>query len=122
MGKAENEALATALEMCAAELEQSGSLSLGQDSGHGSLPRLRPPISLPATSRTGGFAPPADLDSTDAMVQDLRELAAEFRDAAREARAGNASSGWIHALVGRASRFLDEAKLADIQAAARGAF
>jgi hypothetical protein len=120
MGTVETEALATALEMCAAELEHSGSLSQGPQAG--SLPRLRPPVALPATSRIGGFAPPADLDTTDAMLQDLRELAAEFREAAGEVRRGDAGPGWINALVGRASRFLDEAKLADVQAAARGVF
>lgn len=122
MARVEIEALAGALEMCAAELEYSGSVTLGHGAGHGSLPRMRPPVALPAISRTGAFAPPADLDTTDAMLQDLRELAAEFRDAASEVRAGNAGPAWINTLVGRASRFLDEARLADIRAAARAVF
>ncbi len=121
MGTAETEALVAALEACAFALEQHEARGAAAPE-RGSLPRLRPPSGIPGASASGWFAPPAQLDASDAAVQELRDLAAEFRDVAREVEAGQAGRGWVSSLVGRASRFLDEDMLANVQAAARGYF
>ncbi len=121
MGKAETEALVAALEACAAALGQYEARG-GMAPEYGSLPRLRPPSGIPSATASGWFAHPAHPDATEATMQEVRELAAEFRDAVHELREGQAGRGWVHSLVGRASRFLDEEMLAEVQAAARGYF
>lgn len=121
MGQAETEALVAALEACAVALDQHEARG-GVSPERGSLPRLRPPSGIPSATASGWFAPPAHLDPTEATTQEVRELAAEFRDVVRELQEGQAGRGWINSLVGCASRFLDEELLGEFQAAARGYF
>lgn len=122
MGTAETEALVSALEACASALAQHEARGGAPAAERGSLPRLRPPSGIPSATASGWFAPPAHLNAPDVTMQEVRELAEEFRVVARELESGEAGRGWINSLVGRASRFLDEELLADVQSAARGYF
>lgn len=113
------EALVAALEACADALERQG-WAAGQPEA-GSLPRLRPPsLGVPL----GRMAPPQPgaemMPDSPALAQDALELAAEFRDVAREVARGEAGRGWINSLLGRASRHLQEAELTAVRAAALG--
>jgi len=122
MRTAETEALSAALAACAVALDYHEAMMGGAPPERGSLPRLRPPSGIPSATASGWFAPSAQLEATDVTMQELRELAVEFRDAIRELPSGQAGRSWINSLVGRASMFLDEEMLADVQAAARGYF
>jgi hypothetical protein len=113
------EALVAALEACADALERQGWAP--DQAGAGSLPRLRP---ASMGGQLGRMAPPVPgpemMPEGPPLTRDALELAAEFRDAAREASRGEAGRGWINSLLGRASRHLEEAELAPVRMAARG--
>lgn len=113
------EALVAALEACAAELEQ---IAGAERTGHaGSLPRLRPASVGIGLGRMAPAAPGmGGAQDMPWIAQDAQELAAEFRDVAREVARGQAGRGWLNSLLGRASRHLDDAALAPVRAAALG--
>ncbi len=122
MAESGTEALVAALEACAEALERRG-WAAAPASG-GSLPRLRPPSLGSALGRIGRGAPAVPggevAPEGPGLAEDALELAAEFRDVAREVVRGNAGRGWVNSLLGRASRHLDEAELAPVRAAALG--
>lgn len=113
------EALVASLEACAEALERHAWAAEPRHAG--SLPRLRPPslgvaLGRVAQADLGGEMVPEG----PALAQDALELAAEFRDAAREVARGKAGRGWINSLLGRASRHLEEVLLTPVRMAARG--
>jgi hypothetical protein len=115
----DTEALVAALEACAADLEQMAGSEAAVPSG--SLPRLRPPSLGVGLGRMAPAAPGMEgAHDAPGLAQDALELAAEFRDVAREVARGEAGRGWLNSLLGRASRHLGDAALAPVRAAALG--
>ena len=119
MARRKMEVLVDALAACADALERHGT-GMGAAAG-GSLPRLRSPSFGAAGGRMAPHWPGEDLPlHSTALALDALELAAEFRDVALEVQRGNAGRGWIHSLLGRASRHLAARPLERVRVAALG--